>query len=491
MLWIIGALFAMFAALRPGLQVLVKNSPSPRSAPTDTGVWFVTGLTDAGAANTPIDIFSTDDFNTKLGGRVSYSGLYDSIDTFFREGGAHAVVSRVVGPAAVRATRNLLDGAAAVSLTVTAIGPGTYYNALKIQVIAGVGAGTYRILVLDANNNTLEQSYDLTTQVDAQTWSQFSNYVRITVGASANPPVVAAAANLAGGADDRANIVDAQWQAALDAIPSALGPGQVSAPGRTTAAGHLQLLAHAAAKNRFALLDLADTPSSATLTAALAADGHSRYGMTFAPWVIVPGVVANTQRTVPPSALAAGAIARTDAQFGPDTPAAGARGIANFAIGLSQPAWDATTRDALNTAGVNVIRQFPNDFRIYGWRSMADPNADPSWVDAGVPRLLMAIVNEAMQVGETFMFDVIDGQGRTLSAYAGALSAVCQRFFNEGNLYGASAADAFNVDVGPTVNTPASLAGNELRANIAVRPSPDAELITINIVNVPITQEVS
>lgn len=491
MIWFILGIFAfLFSALRPGTQVLVRSAPSPRAAPTDTGVWFVVGLTDAGPAGIPIDIYSLDDFNTKLGGRVTYSLLYDAIDVFFREGGAHAVVSRVVGPGAVRAFRNLADAGAAVSLIVTAYGPGVYYNALKVQVTAGVAAGTYRVLILDAANNILETSADLTTQQDAVTWSQFSNYVRITIGASANPPAVAAAANLATGTDDRTNITDAQWQAALDAIPGILGPGQISAPGRTTAAGASQLLAHAQTKNRFALLDLADSPTSGTLQAAVAAVGHSRYGMAFAPWVTVPGVVSNASRTVPPSPFAAAAIARTDAAAGPDTPAAGLRGILSFATGLSQPGWDATTRDALNTTGVNVIRQFPGDLRIYGWRSLADPSGDPDWVDAGVPRLLMAVVADCNAVGEQFVFAPIDGQGKTISAYGGALTAVCQRFYTEGNLYGATAEEAFNVDTGPAVNTPQTLAGNELRANVSVRPSPDAELVTIMIVNVPITQEV-
>jgi phage tail sheath protein FI len=62
--------------------------------------------------------------------------------------------------------------------------------------------------------------------------------------------------------------------------------------------------------------------------------------------------------------------------------------------------------------------------------------------------------------------------------------------WNLGEIYGATAADAFNVDAGPTVNTPTTLADNKLIANIAVRPSPMAELIVIQIVNVPITESV-
>jgi hypothetical protein len=479
--------------LRPGIQVLVKSAPSPRSAPTDTGVWFVVGLTDAGPANTPVDVYSIDDVNAKLGGRVTYSSLYDALDVFFREGGNHAVVSRVAGPAAVKATRNLLDAGAGVSLVVTAAGAWCV-----LQRHEGAGHGGRRRRHVSHPHPRREQRHaraelrpdDTAGRGHMVAVQQLRQDHRRCI--CPGPGGSRSNCGTAGGADDRTNIVDAQWQAALDGIPAALGPGQVSAPGRTTSAGQLQLLAHALAKNRFALLDLADSPTAATLQAAAAAVGKSRYGMIAgAPWVIVPGVVSGTTRTVPPSAFTAGKIAETDAAAGPDTPAAGVRGIARFVIGLSQPFWDNTTRDALNTSGVNVIRQFSTDFRLYGWRSLADPNADPNWLDAGVPRLIMAITAECQNIAESFVFAVIDGQGKMLSAFAGALTSVCQRFYSEGNLYGATAADAFNVDVGPTVNTPASLANNEARANVAVRPSPDAELVTINIVNVPITQGVS
>ena len=223
----------MATALRPGTQIVVKNAPNPRGVPIDTGVWFVAGLTDAGPVGKPIVIHNTNDADAKLGGRVSYSALWDALDVFFREGGSTAMVSRVVGPAAVKATVNLPDAGAATSLIVTAVGPGTYYNNLKIQVLAGAASG-FQIQVQDASGNILEQTADLITQGDAVAWSQYSLYIRITLGASSNPPAVAAGKPLAGGTDDRTNITDAQWQTAFDAFPKDIGPGQISAPGATT-----------------------------------------------------------------------------------------------------------------------------------------------------------------------------------------------------------------------------------------------------------------
>jgi len=98
--------------LRPGVQVQVLTTPPPRSSPTDTGVWFVTGTSDQGRIDAPILINSMSDFIRLLGPRTSYSVLYDALDVFFREGGGTAYVARVVGPTPVVAFRNLVDNVA-------------------------------------------------------------------------------------------------------------------------------------------------------------------------------------------------------------------------------------------------------------------------------------------------------------------------------------------------------------------------------------------
>lgn len=484
--------------LRPGVQIQVLTTPPPRSAPTDTGVWFVAGLTDQGFADRPVLITSMSDFTRLFGARVSYSILYDALDLFFHEGGSQAYVARVVGPGAVIASRNLVDNAAATSLVVKAFGPGVpAAGALKVAVVAPTGGGVFQISVYDANNVLLENSGDLTTQADAVAWSQNSQYVRITLGASALVPVVGGANvinPLTGGNDDRGAITDAQWLAALNLFTKDLGPGNVSAPGRTTTNGYTQLADHAFANNRVALLDAVDTPTTATLLAAVTAaktTGHGQYAAYFAPWVVTPGVTPGTTRTVPPSGLVAGRMAATDASNGPGVPAAGSLGISSYGTALSQVAWDDTTRDTLNTAGVNVIRMLFGDPTIYGYRSLADPVNNPYWVPLGTVRYLMGLAARAWAVGQQFMFDQIDGQGHTISAYQGALVSLCQADWTAGEIYGSTPGEAFNVDTGPGINTPAVLAGNELRAAISVRPSPMAELVTIQIVNVPITQAVA
>lgn len=481
------------AALRPGVNIQVLTTSPPRSAPTDTGVWFVTGITEKGQAGVPLLIRSMSDYATYLGARVSYGILYDALDLFFREGGSSVYVSRVVGPSPVTATHTILDSGSGVSLNVSAIGPGVYGNSLKYQITAGVVSG-YRLKILDASNVLLEDSGDLTTQQDAINWSQQSQYVRVTIGATALVPAVVAATALAGGTDDHANIVDAQWLAALNIFTKDLGPGNVSAPGRTSDIAHTNLADHAAANNRVALLDAPDTFTAATLTTSATngkTTGNGQYAALFAPWIVVPGVVVGTTRTIPPSALVAGKTAAVDQASGSGTAAAGSRGISSYGTAVSQAGWDDTTRDSLNTAGVNAIRFLNGAVTIYGWRSLADPINNPYWVPLGTVRYLMGLAARCYVVGQQFIFSPIDGQGHTISAYTGALTALCAADWNAGDIYGLTPDQAFNVDTGAAINTPTVLAANELRAAVSVRPSPMAELVTIQIVNTPITQQVS
>jgi hypothetical protein len=476
--------------VRPGVNVTLRSTPPARSAPTDTGVWFVVGTADAGPVQ-PTLLRSMSDYTTKFGARVSYSVLYDALDVYFREGGSNAYVARVCGPAAVTASKNLLDGAAAISLVITALGPGASGNNVKVGVRAGSAGGTFVLFIQDANNIEQETSPDLATQGAAVTWAQNSNYIRAALGVSAINPAVSAAAALTGGNDDRANIVDAQWAAALAQFTSDYGPGQVSAPGRTTDIGHQQLVDHAGNNKRVAILDAPDTATVATLLASAtgARTGNQKFAAMFWPWMIAPGIVTGTTRSVPPSALIAGLLSRNDAAgMGADQAAAGDNGQAIAVIDTSQNPQTDAVRAQLNVGGVNIVRELFGGIRVYGWRSLVDPTAEASWVNFGCARLYMSIAADAAQIAEAFMFDKIDGQGKTLSALSGALSGMLQTYYNSGDLYGASASDAFFVDTGAQVNTPTTIANHEIHAVLYVKMSEFAEMVAIEVYKKPITE---
>lgn len=486
-------------SVRPGVTITQRSTPSPRANPADTGVWFVTGVTDAGPlapSNSPSFytlVQSMADFERIYGLRSTINSiLYDSLDLFFREGGSRSWISRVVGPAAAFATKNLLDAGAGVSLVATSIGPGIFYNTMKIGVRAGVVSG-FQIFMQDANNVEVESSPDLATQAAAILWSQSSNYIRLTLGATALVPAVVAAAVLAGGVLDNVSIVDAQWQTAWDRITSDFGTGQCSAPGRVTAAGQQQVLAHAAANRRTAVLDGTDTATIGTVTTLAAADraGSQRFGGLFWPWLTIPGVISQTIRTVPPCGFIAGNVARNDGVgAGPGQPAAGDDGVSRYAIGLSQPALSDTVRSSTNLSSVNVLRLMFGQVRTYGWRTLVDPSVDPDWVNLGASRVYMAIAADAALAAESFVFDKIDGQGKKIAEFQGVLKGILNDYWGSNDLYGATVDEAFYVDVGPNVNTPTRLANNELHAVLNIKISPFAEWVQIEIVKRSITEGV-
>lgn len=478
---------------RPGVEILTRDLSPPRSIPTDTGVWFVAGLAERGVL-APVEITSMTAYALKHGSRSGFTTLYDSVETFFREGGSRVYVSRVLATDATTAVVNLSDGTNP-TMSVSAKSPGSWGNSLTVQVIAGSGAGTF-VLIIALGGTEVERSPDLLDKDAAFAWDDESNYVVLGSLAGTGDPVVVGATPLAGGGNG-SSVTDSDWESALNRFAKDLGPGQVSQPGRSSTQAHRDTLEHALNNNRVAILDAPDTATKATLVSAgqafrAAADKVlARFGAAFAPWVVVPGVTAGTFRTVPPSALIAGLVARSDAVSGnPNVPAAGGNGIARWAVDLSQNPFTDTDRGDLNLASINVIREIYAGIRVYGWRSLVDPVAQQPWIDFGNGRLYMAIAADANVIAEGFVFDQIDGQGVTINQFGAELTAVLVPYFDLGALYGATPDEAFFVDVGEQVNTPETIATNTLKAILSVRMSPFAELVQIEIVKVPVTEAV-
>jgi hypothetical protein len=466
---------------RPGVDVTLLDTPGGAiTTPIDTGVWYAAGLTERGPSNAAVQIISLDDYKRKFGGRVTYSVLYDSIEAFFREGGYLAYVGRVVGPAATSGSLNLTDAGAAVSLIATALGAGSWSSGFKVQIIAGTVSGSFIIRITDPNNLVVEDSGNLADQFEAVAWSRVSNYIRLALGPSSNDPSVQGPTAMSAGNDDRNNINDAGWQAAIDLFATELGPGQVSMPGRTTTTAHSQIITHVEQKNRVGILDLVDSPTVGTLTGNA---GASRFAASFAPWVQIPGLTSGSIRTIPPSPIIAGLIARNEASLGSNHPSAGDAGISHYAIGLTQPAWTDDNRELLNLGKVNAIRNMYGSMVVYGWRSGANPNVDRNWIDFANARLYMELTAELNAASQSFIFEEIDGQqGHTIGAFHDALAGVLLDHWNAGELFGDTPDQAFNVDTSPSVNTLETLQNLELHAICYVQMAPFAEYIAIQIV---------
>lgn len=472
----------------PGTTILVRDTVPARSAPSDTGVWFTAGITERGPA-TPTLIQSLSEYVSVFGNRVSYGVLYDAADVFFREGGRKMYISRVLGPTPVYAKVDLNNGAAAATMRVSAKTYGDWANALNAQIVAGGAGGTFVVVITDDVLGELERSPDLADEAAAIAWAAASShYVTISDLAAAGDPAVVAATSLSGGTDDHASATDANWETAIGLFTKDYGPGQVSYPGRTTDQAHIDLLEHAVAQHRKAILDGPDTASNTTLAASSAAaraanTTNARVGDLYAPWDTVPGITGGTTRTVAPSARVAGNIARNDAKTGnPNLAAAGALGLAQYAIGLSQVPWTDTVRNALDVAGVNVSIVKYGGVRTYGNRSLADTVTDPNWVDAANSRLFQALLWGLDAIAESYVFAQLDGKRHTITKFGRDLDAYLTPFRDE-----LDALHSFIVDV-VTPNTAVTIAAGELHAQVSVKVSPHADDVILEISKVPTTE---
>lgn len=485
----------------PGVTVTATAVTGLSQTGGSVGTLFLAGITELGPLGAAPEkpIRSLSEFVAVYGGRVSWGTLYDAVDAFFRSGGSRCYVSRVVGPGAALSSLTLYDraGTPQATLTVRPKGPGAYGTRLSVQVLPGTVSAAFQLLVF-FDGIALEQSGDLTSPAAAVEWAaNASRYVTVTDAGSAtaapnNLPATAAAAALSGGTDDRANITDSQWAAALAAYDSTFGAGIIAMPGRSTSTAHSQLMQHGVAYNRQALLDGPPGASASTLVGlAATARGNSfadEFGTLAAPWLKVPGTTAGTSRLVPASVVMAGLIARREtAPGGFGQPAAGAEGVVSWALDLGQAPFTEVERAQLNDAGINVFRQVRGigDVVLYSYRTL---DLTAAWRSLNHQLLRLQIVEDSSQIAEQFMFDQIDGRGQKIAEWGAALSAMLQGHWDAGGLFGTTAEQAYRVDVGPGVNTAETLQDGKLRASLSIRMSPFAEYVEIEIVKVPITE---
>jgi hypothetical protein len=478
--------------VRPGTDVAILDSAPPRSAPQTTDAAFFVGLTEQGPLG-PQLVETLADFRTRFGARVSYGALYDALEVFFREGGSRAYISRVVGASAVVAGRTLNDGSAVATIKVSAIGPGAFANVYTVAV--ATVSGGFTITVADGAGTVITRSPVLADKNAAVDWGVADPSVDVTIAGAGGNPATLSAAVMSGGTDDRASVVDTDWRTALNRFTPALGPGQVLAPGNTAAASRTYLLQHASANRRIALLDASDTATVATVVTEVttirtnAGNDVARWGALFAPWIRVNGIAAGTTREVAPSSIVAGIMGRNDvAGTAIGQPSAGTiYGISRTALALAQPYTDTDTATLYN-AQANSIRTGPNGIMVYGDQALCDPLVYPLWQGLGSNRTVMKIAAQADAILQNHVFAVMDGQGHEFAKLAGELVGMLMPIWEEGSLYGATFDEAARVDTGPKVNTPASIAARELHATVAVKTSPAADWVTLNLVRVATTE---
>lgn len=470
---------------RPGTHVVISDDARPGGAILDTGQAFFVGVAERGPA-AAVRVASMREYSATFGQRSGGSLLADAVAAYFGEGGSTLYVSRVIGAGAAAASGSF------GGMTAQATSPGAWGNAVTLTAEAAtasdglVRAGDAVAIVVSYQGQAVERSSALDSAAAIAAWSQRSSYVRLTAGSSDDPPEAATTTTLAGGSNGTVTIGYDAIATALGQFGHGLGPGQVAAPGLTSAPVRQALREHADFHRRCALLDLPDSPDPLVLAAEAAlayGEVGSRFSAHWAPWIRYRGSVAGLELTVPYSAVQAGIIARADAATGnPNQPAAGVNGVHRNGLGLTQD-WDDITREGLNEAAVNLAKVIYGQVRTYGYRSASGPD-DTLWVWLGGGRVVMAIAWRAEAVAENYVLSQVDGRRQVLAKLESDLRGICLDFYTAGALYGETPEEAFAVDTGPQINTDSTIAAGELHAVIYLRTSPSAEWLVLDIVKV-------
>lgn len=473
----------------PGVSSERSDAPPSRSIPIGYGTGFMAGLAKWGPVNEPFRITSLAGYVRRAFDRPSFGFLYDSLETFFREGGGECYIARVVGPAATRASFTFKTGANN-SITVRAKYEGDEGNKIKAQWVVGDAAPERRLIITHDDRGQLQTSPSFATKLEAIAWAERSNWVVLeSEAASAELPDAGASTSLAGGLDDRANVTDEILVDALGLFPRDLGPGQVAIPGHIGNVVQAGIAAHCIANNRRPVLDAEDDPNidvaiaQADALRGLPDDAETMAGM-FWPWDLIPGLTAaSPPRVVPPCARVMGNIASLAAEGKTaNVAAAGVRGDAKYVIGLSQPRLSEADRERANDAGVNVSLARWNVVTTYGWRTLADINADENWVDFGNAGLYMQISALLDSIGEGYVHEEIDGERRVFNRLKGDLVGALLPFWRPaGSLYGKTQDQAFLVDTGDEVNNNDTIQAKQINADVGLSMSPRGEMVRFRI----------
>jgi hypothetical protein len=476
----------------PGPVIERGSRRTVRTLSTDTGQAFMAAVTQRGPI-TAQEVHSLSEWVDLYGGRETDSYAYDAVDTFFSLGGRVLHFSRVVGTTPVFATNVLSDGSG-TAVTAVAKEYGAHVNSWTLAAAASGGSFTLTLVGTDGNGDAFSETIGPYATVAALIAADPSDRIGWTLGTGTDP-VTAAADAFTGGTDDRASVSTTHHTTALNKFLANLGPGTVLLPNLTSAAGHAVGEAHADTHGRWFAGDGTDTGTAATLVTLAETSGAQTGAWAsalFGPWLVVRGPIGSsgTTRTVPAAPAVAALAARNDGRgLSPNKPVAGRNGIfdGSFVLGLAQTPWTDADRTDLNEAGFNVIREFPGDFRVYGFRSL--DQTDEDWELAGNARFYTKLRARAETIAEDYVLDEINPV--QLASLESDLLAMLSEYFplslvpdDSGTM-----ASAFAVDM--SENTPATAAAEEIYASLQVRMAGMAEKVTIRVVKVAVSESIA
>ena len=218
------------------------------------------------------------------------------------------------------------------------------------------------------------------------------------------------------------------------------------------------------------------TLAGATGTAPLLANERHvlSYGALYHPWLAStepgrPGLV----RTVSPEGPACGVLALRANDRGAWI--APANEPLRDVVAL-EPTLATTSREALQQAQVNLVRQEPSGFL---WLSADTLSEEEDVRPIGVRRLLQLLRRAALLHGVDHVFEPNDDTlSRTVER---AFDALLGRMFRLGAFAGRTAAESYQINTGDPPNTPQSVEAGRFIVELKVAPSRPLVFLTIRL----------
>jgi hypothetical protein len=221
-------------------------------------------------------------------------------------------------------------------------------------------------------------------------------------------------------------------------------------------------------------------PASASTARGVAALGQDEvralsFASVYHPWlrVVAPSGARQVRATPPDGAvcglMAAHAIAR-GAWMAPANTAL--RGVVGLALAFDRPAWH-----RLAVLQVNLLRAEGRGVRPLGADTLA---VEPALRPLNARRLLILLRRLLQRQGDGFVFE--NNSPALRQAIYVHLTGMLDRLFLAGAFAGASAEEAFRVDVGPGFNPPEAIERGRLVVEVRVAPSRPMEFVTVRLV---------
>ena len=487
---------------RPGVFVQeLPLSQAVTAGNNGTAIGAFVGTLSQGPTTAPALVTSWSEFTKIFGGlNDAYPTTWAALN-FFANGGRQLYVNRVVS-GATQATHTFQDVGPHDTLTIKAANPGTWGNALTVQVTAAGTASRFN-LVVSNGTSILEQFTDLSmvstdTRYALAVINASSSYIlavdaaSISVGALKNP--VPNSSALSGGTDGT-SLTAQNYEDALSLFDTINNPLLINNPDAaflsdSSLSAEIQgdVLDYAALRgDAFAIIDTpaGETPSGAQTYVAsvltLAPDATGREGAAYYPWYNVPNslrAVPGATKLVPPAAAMMGQYLATDASVGVfKTPAGYNNRIAN-AISTEVLLSNANL-DSLNsgTHPINVIRFVPGSgIVVMGGRTLLNSPTDRY---ISVRRSMIYLEKRLNDLSAFAVFQ--NNDERLWTQIRIILSDFLRGYWQSGGLRGNSGAEAFYVQCDSTTTTSTDIQNGRVNIKVGVALEYPAEFVVISI----------